>query len=160
MTNCGKIKLRINDKDLENLQFQDVLPCYRQTPETTLYYNEHNASICQIFDESPKWVHDLSRLIPQDFVHHDVSVIRLLPGHTIPYHRDNHYRLQEKYGAGDSWRYLIFLQDWHKGHYFEINDEPVVKWTAGHWIKFHRDEWHLAGNMGIKPFYSAQITTK
>jgi hypothetical protein len=143
-----------------SLDFQDYFACYRQTAEVELYYNHHNSSIWQMFDESPGWVHELAKLVPQDFQHHEVSVIKIPPGQTIPYHVDKHYLLQKNHGPGDTWRYLIFLQDWKQGHYFEIQKEPIVKWRAGDWIKFHRSDWHLAGNMGVEPFYSAQITVK
>ena len=44
------------------------------------------------------------------------------------------------------------------GHYYEVHDQPFVKWKKGDWVKFGIDDWHLAGNMGEYPFYSAQIT--
>ena len=113
-----------------------------------------------MFDESPAWVHDLATQVPQDFVAHEVSVINIPPGQTIPYHLDYHYLLQRNHGQGDTWRYLIFLEDWRRGHYFEVQNEPVIKWRRGDWIKFHRNDWHLAGNMGTEPFYSAQVTVK
>jgi hypothetical protein len=144
--------------DLQGLQWQDRCQCYQQTEETQEFYNPQNSSIWQMFDESPAWVHDMARLVPQDYKHHVVSVIRIDPGNTIPLHQDKHYILQQKFGAGDTWRYLIFLEDWRRGHYFEIQDEPVIKWHRGDWIKFHRSAWHLGGNMGTHPFYNAQIT--
>ena len=73
---------------------------------------------------------------------------------------DKHYLLQKSHGVGDTYRYLIFLEDWQSGHYFEIYNQPLVAWRRGDWIKFHRDEWHLAGNMGTRPFFSAQVTVK
>ena len=142
------------------VRFQDSLLCYRQTPATKKYYNEHNSRVWQMLDESPDWVHNLSRQIPQDFTNHVVSITCLDPGQTIPCHIDLHMVLREKFGNGDTWRYLIFIEDWKQGHYFEIQNKPIVKWKAGDWIKFSRDEWHLGGNMGSEPFYSVQITVK
>jgi len=156
----GQINIDITEQDLESIEFHDYSQCYQQLPEIKEYYNKHNSSIWQKFEDSPGWVHALSKIIPQDFTHHEVSVIKLPPGQTIPYHRDKHYLLQKNYGVGETWRYLIFLEDWKNGHYFEIYGTPIVKWQRGDWIKFHRNEWHLAGNMGIVPFYSAQITVK
>lgn len=156
----GHIDLLITKQDLEQLRFSDYFPCYLQTCAAKKYYTIHNSSIWQMLDESPQWVHDLAQQIPQDFTYHVVSVIRDDPGQTIPYHVDYHTVLREQYGEGDTWRYLIFLEDWKQGHYFEIHDEPIVKWRAGDWIKFHRTDWHLGGNMGSEPFYSAQVTVK
>ena len=161
LASTGMISGRIllpQSMDLEALRWQDHAQCYQQTNETQAFYNQHNSSIWQMFDESPAWVHELAGLIPQDFRHHVVSVIKIDPGNTIPCHQDRHYILQQKFGAGETWRYLIFLEDWHSGHYFEIYGRPVVSWQRGDYIKFHRREWHLGGNMGIQPFYSAQIT--
>ena len=160
MIDRGRIDLMITNRDLDQLDFMEFLPCYRQTQAIERYYNEQNSSIWQILDESPGWVHNLATQIPQDFDHHVVSVLRVDPGQTIPCHRDHHMILQEKFGAGDTWRYLIFLEDWKNGHYFEIQNKPVIQWRAGDWIKFHRSEWHLGSNAGWEPFYSAQITVK
>jgi hypothetical protein len=157
----GNIRLDITAKVLKNLYFTDYFACYTQTPETQKYFISANSSVWQMFDEeSPQWVHNLSKKIPQDFTHYVASVLKIMPGNTIPYHKDKHYWLQKKYGVGETWRYLIFLEDWKAGHYFEIYNQPIVKWKAGDWIKFHRHDWHIAGNMGVEPFYSAQITVK
>lgn len=156
----GHIDLDICHKDLVNLEFEDYFQCYQQTAETQEYYTAGNSSIWQILYNCPQWVENLAQQVPQNFSHHVVSVIKLCPGNTIPWHVDKHYILQKEHGTGDTWRYLIFLEDWKKGHYFEIHDQPVVKWLAGDWIKIHRDDWHLGGNMGLEPFYSAQVTVK
>lgn len=157
----GHIDLSIGKSELDALKFTDYFACYTQTPETELYYTPENSSIWQMFhEESPEWVHDLSKQIPQDFEHYVVSVINIPPGQTIPYHKDKHYMLQKQYGVGDTWRYLIFLEDWKPGHYFEIYNRPYTKWQAGNWIKFHQRDWHIAANVGFEPFYSAQVTVK
>jgi hypothetical protein len=157
----GNIDLGITTQDLTQLKYEEYFQCYRQTPATEKYYTEHNSSIWQMFDEqSPKWIHDLSGKLPQDFTHHVVSSIMIPPGQTVPYHYDLHYMIKQKYGAGNTFRYLIFLEDWKRGHYFELEDEPMTKWRAGDWIKISSQVWHLAGNMGEEPFYSAQVTVK
>ena len=157
----GHIDLRISHKDLSNLQFVNYFACYTQTPETKEYYTPENSSIWQMYHEdSPTWVHELSTQVPQEFTNSVVSVINIPPGQIIPYHIDKHYLLQTASGTGKTWRYLIMLEDWQRGHYFEIEDEPYVKWKAGDWVKIPQADWHLAGNMGTEPFYSAQVTVK
>lgn len=157
----GHIPLRVSSDEIRALKFEDYFQCYQQVPETEKYYTKENSSIWQMFDdESPLWVHELSTQVPQDFTQSVVSVINIPPGQTIPYHIDKHYLLQKEYGTGETWRYLIMLEDWKRGHYFEIEDEPYVKWQAGDWVKIPRSAWHLAGNMGTEPFYSAQVTVK
>lgn len=157
----GHITLDISADNLKSLDFKDNFQCYQQIPEVEKYYTKENSSIWQMFDEeSPQWLHDLTEKVPQDFSHSIVSVINIPPGQTIPYHVDKHYLLQKQYGQGDTWRYLIMLEDWKSGHYFEIENIPYIQWRAGDWIKIHREDWHIAGNMGLEPFYSAQITVK
>ena len=158
MIKYGNIKIDIPHAQLENIRFEDYFQCYQQYDKIEQYYTENNSSIWQMFETSPQWVHDLAKKIPQDFDHHVVSVINIPPGQTIPHHVDKHYKLKQEHGEGESYRYLIFLEDWKRGHYYEVHDQPFVKWRRGDWVKFGVDDWHLAGNMGDEPFYSAQIT--
>ena len=158
MIKYGNIKIDIPLAQLENIRFEDYFTCYTQYEKLERYYTEHNSSIWQMFEESPDWVHNLANLIPQDFEHHVVSVIKIDPGQTIPHHVDKHFKLKQEHGEGESYRYLIFLEDWKRGHYYEVHDQPFVKWRKGDWVKFGIDDWHLAGNMGDEPFYSAQVT--
>ena len=158
MIKYGNMKLDIPLAQLENLRFEDYFQCYQQYDALKKYYTEHNSSIWQMFETSPDWVHDLAKKIPQDFDHHVVSVINIEPGQTIPHHVDKHFKLKQEHGEGESYRYLIFLEDWKRGHYYEVHDQPFTKWKAGDWVKFGSDDWHIAGNMGDEPFYSAQVT--
>ena len=158
MIKYGNIKIDIPHAQLENIRFEDYFQCYQQYDKIEQYYTENNSSIWQMFETSPQWVHDLAKKIPQDFDHHVVSVINIPPGQTIPHHVDKHYKLKQEHGEGESYRYLIFLEDWKRGHYYEVHDQPFTKWKAGDWVKFGIDDWHIAGNMGEQPFYSAQVT--
>jgi hypothetical protein len=158
MDRHGHIDIEITKSDLEGICLTDYYRA-RHPPEIGLYYNEHNSSFWQMFGEAPQWIHDLADKVPQTFEHHVVSAIKLLPGHTIPLHTDKHYKLRQEFDVtGLRYRYLIFLEDWKNGHYVEINSEPVPKWKAGDWYMFSNMDWHLGGNMGLEPFYSAQVT--
>ena len=158
MISYGKIKIDIPLAQLENIKYEDYFQCYQQYDKIEKYYTEHNSSIWQMFEESPDWVHNLATKLPQDFDHHVVSTIKIEPGQTIPHHVDKHFKLKQEHGDGESHRYLIFLEDWKRGHYYEVHDQPFTKWRKGDWVKFGIDDWHLAGNMGDEPFYSAQVT--
>ena len=158
MIKYGNINIDIPHAQLENIRFEDYFQCYQQYEALEKYYTKHNSSIWQMFEESPDWVHNLANEIPQDFDHHVVSVIKVDPGQTIPHHVDKHFKLKQEHGDGESHRYLIFLEDWKRGHYYEVHDQPFVKWKKGDWVKFGIDDWHIAGNMGDEPFYSAQVT--
>ena len=154
----GHIDLAITVKDLESLEFNEYFQTYQQLPELEQYYTSHNSSIWQLLDKCPQWVHELAYQIPKDFDHHVVSVIKVPPGQTIPCHADKHYMLQQTYGAGDTWRYLIFLEDWKSGHYFEIDKSPVTHWRAGDCVVWNYNMPHMAANIGIEPRYTMQIT--
>ena len=158
MISYGSIKIDIPLAQLENIKYEDYFQCYQQYDKIEKYYTEHNSSIWQMFEESPNWVHNLATKLPQDFDHHVVSTIKIDPGQTIPHHVDKHFKLKQEHGDGISHRYLIFLEDWKRGHYYEVHDQPFTKWRKGDWVKFGIDDWHLAGNMGDEPFYSAQVT--
>ena len=158
MIEYGHFDISIPKAQLDNIRFEDYFQCYQQYEALEEYYNEHNSSIWQMFEESPQWVHDFANKIPQGFEHHVVSVIKILPGNTIPHHVDKHFKLKQEHGEGEGYRYLIFLEDWKRGHYYEIHDQPFTKWRKGDWVKFGSDDWHIAGNMGDEPFYSAQVT--
>jgi quercetin dioxygenase-like cupin family protein len=158
MISYGHIDLEITQEDLDLLPFSDYFACYRQYDFLEKYYTEHNSSVWQLFEDSPEWVHNLGHKVPSDHQHHVVSVVKIDPGQTVPNHLDKHFKVKEEFGDGETARYLIFLQDWKRGHYFEIQDQPYVKWKQGDWIKFGPNDWHLAGNMGDEPFYTAQVT--
>jgi hypothetical protein len=55
-------------------------------------------------------------------------------------------------------RVLVFLKDWEPGHYFEISNTGITNWKKGDWYRWSCDESHAAGNIGITPRYTLQIT--
>jgi hypothetical protein len=160
----GHLDIDVDQQTLLQLQFEDLHQCYRQYRALDEYYNQHNSSIWQMFDNNcPEWVWSIAKKLIDntgDSSQYVVSVIRLDPGNTVPDHCDAHFKVQEKFGTGDTARYLIFLDDWCSGHYYEIQQQPHTKWRRGDWVKFGPDDWHLAGNMGAEPFYSMQVTIK
>jgi hypothetical protein len=153
----GHIQLPDNI-NLQSLDWKDYFQCYQQTEETKKYYNQYNSSIWQMFDCCPDWTYDIAKLLPQVFKNYVASITKIDPGQTVPWHQDKHYVLQEKFGSGDTSRFLVFLEDWKTGHYFEIHNQPIVKWKRGDYLHFQRKDWHLSGNMGLEPFFSAQVT--
>lgn len=159
MITYGKINLDIKSDDLNSLVFTDYQKCYTQYKTLEKYYNEYNSSVYQMFDEDvPMWAKELVNKISYSFKHYVVSLIKINPGQTVPHHLDKHFKIKEKYGDGKTDRFLIFLENWKRGHYFEIQDQPYIKWNCGDWVKFGPDDWHIGGNMGDEPLYLAQIT--
>jgi ectoine hydroxylase-related dioxygenase (phytanoyl-CoA dioxygenase family) len=56
------------------------------------------------------------------------------------------------------WRCIIFLEGWKSGHYFEINGAAHMNWRAGDYVLWNNDVPHFAGNFGLEPRYTMQIT--
>lgn len=83
------------------------------------------------------------------------------PGDVLPRHSDTYKRFCELHGIDDIAqikRYVIFLETWKSGHYFEIDDRPVIDWHAGDWVSWQGGTPHMAANMGFDPRYTLQIT--
>ena len=89
-----------------------------------------------------------------------ISVMWQTPGHTLPSHVDTFYQASKKFNVDPikCCRVNIFLEDWISGHYFEINEKPILQWSKGDAIIILKDEPHLSGNFGMRPKYTMQIT--
>ena len=83
------------------------------------------------------------------------------PGTTLPNHSDTYARFREIYNIKDPskiFRAVVFLENWQSGHYFEVNEDPVVEWAAGETVIWQYDTKHLAANIGNTDRYTLQIT--
>lgn len=122
----------------------------------TVGYTEHNSVYFQTF-EVGKDVLDFAHSL---FPRFSVSIMKQLPGQTLPEHDDTFFQFSKKFkvDSKDCMRLNIFLEDWQSGHYFEINNTPVLQWRAGDAILIDKGEKHLSGNMGMTPKYTMQIT--
>lgn len=78
----------------------------------------------------------------------------------LPLHTDNYTSYRQMFGvtAEQMRRAIVFLEDWKSGHYFEIDAQPLMPWQAGDWVYWNNDVPHYAGNFGIEPRYTMQIT--
>lgn len=107
----------------------------------------------------PSWISTVREFTPMK--HWAWSLYRMRPGDVLPQHGDLYVRYRDIYGVQDITmirRYIVFLEDWQSGHYFEIDGEPVVGWKAGDGVYWQGDTPHLAANMGSTPRYTLQIT--
>jgi hypothetical protein len=79
----------------------------------------------------------------------------------FPVHQDHYVSYQQKFNITDPtmiWRCIVFLEDWKSGHYMEIDEEPIVNWRRGNYVMWNYNVPHFAGNFGIEPRYTMQIT--
>jgi len=79
---------------------------------------------------------------------------------TLPLHQDAYTTYAKKFNLSidDIWRCVVFLEDWKSGHYFEIDNCPLMPWQAGDWVAWNSLVPHHAGNYGVEPRYTMQIT--
>jgi len=107
----------------------------------------------------PGWIDQFRTILPVKYF--SWSVYRMRPGDILPNHSDTYTKFRSLHDIQDIStirRYVIFLEDWASGHYFEIDGTPVVKWTRGTAVYWHGDTPHLAANIGMTPRYTLQIT--
>ena len=119
-------------------------------------YTDKNTQYYQAF-ELPDEYHTFAKTIFSDY---SLSVIKQMPGQTIPEHFDTFYKFCEKNNCDkeDVCRLNFFLEDWKPGHYFEILYEPYTRWKKMNFKIIRYGNPHLSGNMGMEPKYTMQIT--
>lgn len=138
------IRGRANEFEEQNLKYIKV----GYTSKNSFYY--------RAFDVDGD-IHDFCRTL---FPRYSVGVMKQPPGQTLPLHEDTFFQFSKinNIDPYDCIRVNIFLEDWQAGHYFEINNTPVVSWRRGDAVIIHRDEPHLSGNMGMTEKFTMQVT--
>ena len=78
----------------------------------------------------------------------------------LPMHSDSYTSYTKRFGVEsiDVCRAVVFLENWCSGHYFEIDGKPLMPWKAGDYVHWNHDVPHFAGNFGVQPRYTVQIT--
>ena len=93
---------------------------------------------------------------------------KLPPGRFLPWHFDTYHRLRQTpltlgeikdlKKKNNIRRYIVFLEDWHWGHFLQIGNDVVANWHAGDMYTWDPFRFHLAVNAGIKYRYTLTIT--
>jgi hypothetical protein len=119
-------------------------------------FTDMNTQYYQTFD-LPEEYHIFAKKI---FTDYSLSVIKQMPGQTIPEHFDTFYQFSKNNSCTKEQvcRLNFFLEDWKSGHYFELLGEPFVKWRKMNFKVIRYGQPHLSGNMGLVPKYTMQIT--
>jgi hypothetical protein len=119
-------------------------------------FTDKNTQYYQTF-EVPNEYHTFAQTI---FSEYSLSVIKQMPGQTIPEHFDTFYQFCKKNNCTkeEVCRLNFFLEDWKSGHYFELLGEPFIKWRKMNFKVIRYNQPHLSGNMGLVPKYTMQIT--
>lgn len=120
--------------------------------------------MCPFGETHPKWTPIITKTFENTYGWKNVgcTFYRMMPGTMLPNHIDkykNYAKIFNLIGEENRIkRALVFLEDWQSGHYFELNGSPYLNWRAGDIQIWNNDTPHAAGNMGIVPRYTLQIT--
>jgi len=161
-------RIKFNDLDFEfrDLSFSEMnnVDDSERSPEfekqnakyRLLGFKKENTTFYQSFDLTD----DIYTFCRNLFNNYSASIIKQTPGNTIPAHTDTFYNFCKKNNSrpDDTIRVNIFLETWKTGHYFEIDNTPVLNWDKGDAIIIPYGVEHLSGNMGKEPKYTMQIT--
>ena len=112
-------------------------------------YNLNDSQYAQPFFKQFPWINQ------------GASLFRMSAGDITPNHKDHYITYKRVFDIRDDntiWRAIVFMEDWKSGHYFEIDEHPVVSWQRGDYVLWNYDVYHMAFNMGIEPRYTLQIT--
>lgn len=107
----------------------------------------------------PDWCYNISKQIPLE--NSSLTLYCMIPGNIMPEHSDTFIKYREIMNLKETdnvGRAVIFLEDWKSGHYFEIDETPIVNWKKGDFVLWKNNTPHMAANLGKENRYTMQIT--
>jgi len=107
----------------------------------------------------PEWCYEVAKQLPLQ--NSGITLYCMTPGIIMPEHSDTFIKYREIMklkSTDDVGRAVVFLEDWKSGHYFEINETPIVNWRKGDYILWKNDTPHMAANLGKENRYTMQVT--
>ena len=152
--------VNIDYPDRRQFPYDDTVNTWKS--QGHLYVN-YTGLLREEYRGVPDWCHSLVKELKKEieFRHSSLSVYCMPPGTIMPEHRDYYtrYRKINNLNQNDKvGRFLIFLEDWKSGHYFELNRSPIVNWSKGDYYFWVEDSPHIAANIGIENRYTMQVT--
>jgi len=121
-----------------------------------------SGQMSNFYDRQPKWNDKIIDWATNEMKLKDVGCCyyKMETNDLIPNHSDAYNVYTEKFNCSteDVHKILIFLEDWRSGHYFELEDKPIVDWKSGDYYQWKGSTKHFAANIGIEPRYTLQIT--
>jgi hypothetical protein len=107
----------------------------------------------------PEWIAPFREII--NMPKFSWSVYRMRPGDVLPNHADTYAMFRKIHNLDDFAtirRYVVFLEPWQSGHYFEIDGVQLPNWEAGTVAMWENGIMHVAANVGKTYRYTLQIT--
>ena len=138
---------------------QDIERWIKQGYPATTNFNGEDYNMQDISKNNPEISDEFFGLFPWENI--SISFFRMNTCDILPVHCDHYIKYQQVYKVTNPQnirRAIVFLEDWSSGHYFEIDNKPFVNWSAGDYVCWSYDTPHFAGNFGIEPRYTVQIT--
>jgi quercetin dioxygenase-like cupin family protein len=122
-------------------------------------YEKYTGLMRDQSQELPDWCFNVAKEIQlKNFA---ITLYCMPPGTIMPEHSDMFVRYREVMNlktTDDVGRTVVFLEDWKSGHYFEIDETPVVNWKSGDYVVWKNDVPHMAANLGKENRYTMQVT--
>lgn len=166
----GKLNSTVKIGDYVNIEY----PARRQFPDDEtvnrwkslghLYVN-YTGFLREQHKGLPDWCFDILNSLYEelDIENASMSIYCMPPGTIMPEHRDS-YPIYKKIhnieNPNDVCRILVFLSDWKSGHYFEVDDNPIINWKSGDYCMWFGETPHIAANIGRENRYTLQVTAK
>ena len=118
--------------------------------------------MCDMRKPQPSWNEKFIEWFSEEFGLKDVctSYYAMGTGVILPNHRDTYMRYIELFNCSlnDVERAIVFLEDWQSGHYFEIENTPIIEWNNGDYVWWKSNTEHMAANIGVTKRYTLQLT--
>lgn len=122
-------------------------------------YNKYTGLMRDQSQQLPDWCYNVREQIPLQ--NSGITLYCMPPGTIMPEHSDTFIKYREINGLSSEdnvGRAVIFLEDWKSGHYFEIDETPIVNWKKGDYVLWENDTPHMAANLGKENRYTMQVT--
>ena len=122
------------------------------------YHKSFSGGMYDSRNPMPDWVDYVANKIGLTncgYVFYKMDTLDIMPTHID--HFDTYERV---FGVtrDNTYRALVFMEDWKPGHYLEFNGEGWTNWSAGDYAIWSADVPHAASNIGVDPRYTLQIT--
>jgi len=123
-------------------------------------YEKYTGELIDQTNSIPNWCNIIANTF--DFKNPTATLYCMTPGTILPNHKDIYlkykqiFNLEEKFS--NIFRVIIFLENWKSGHYFEIDENPIINWSKGDYVLWEYDAEHIAANIGSENRYTLQIT--
>ena len=122
-------------------------------------YEKYTGLMRDQSQQLPDWCFNVLEQIPlQNSL---ITLYCMTPGTIMPEHSDAFVKYREILSLKETDNVgiaVIFLEDWKSGHYFEIDETPIVDWKKGEYVLWKNDTPHMAANLGKENRYTMQVT--